>query len=61
MTKSKTIALVMLGLMAVLCVVNRSLADGVSVDVLFTTLKMSKSMLMLGCTAVGVVVGVLLK
>lgn len=51
----------MLGLMAVLCVINRSLADGVSVDVLFTTLKMSKSMLMLGCTAVGVVVGVLLK
>lgn len=50
-----------MGLMAVVCVVNRSIADGVSVDLLMTTVKMSKSMLMLGCTAVGVIIGVLLK
>lgn len=61
MTKSKIIALILIGLMAVLCVVNRSIADGVSVDLLVTTVKLSKSLLMLGCTAVGVVVGVLLK
>lgn len=61
MTKSKVIALILMGLMAVVCVVNRSIADGVSVDLLMTTVKMSKSMLMLGCTAVGVIIGVLLK
>jgi hypothetical protein len=61
MTKSKIIALVLLGLMAVLCVVNRGFGDGVGVDLLVDTVRLSKSMLMLACTAVGVVVGVLLK
>lgn len=61
MTKSKIIALVLIGLMAVLCVVNRGFADSVSVNLLVDTLRLSKSMLMLACTAIGVVVGVLLK
>lgn len=61
MTKSKIIALIILGLMAVLFVVNRGVADGVGVDVLVDSVRMSKSMLMLACTAVGVAVGVLLK
>lgn len=61
MTKSKIVGLALIGLVAAICIVNRGFADGVSVDLLIHTAKLSKSMLMLACTAVGVVVGVLLK
>lgn len=61
MEKKKLIALVLLLLLAVIWVVNRGVVDGVRVNVLVDTIKMSKSMLMLGSTALGIVIGVLLK
>lgn len=61
MEKKKLIALVLLLLLAVIWVINRGVVDGVRVNVLVDTIKMSKSMLMLGSTALGIVIGVLLK
>lgn len=61
MTKAKLVALALIGLVAVLAVVNRGFGDGVSVNLLVDTVRLSKSMLMLASVAVGVAVGVLLK
>ena len=61
METKKIIALVLLGLFAAVLIVNRRLLDGVSVDLLFTSVRASFSMILLGTAALGVTVGVLLK
>lgn len=61
METKKIIALVLVGLFAAVLIVNRGLMDGTSVDLIFTTVRASFSMILLGAAALGVVVGVLLK
>lgn len=61
MDTKKIVALVLLGLFAVVLIINRGFVDGVSVDLIITTVKASKSMVLLVTAAFGVVIGVLLK
>ena len=62
MDTKKIIALVLLGLFAVVLIQNKGvLLDGVTVKMLFTSLRSSLSMVMLGTLALGVTVGILLK
>lgn len=61
MDTKKIIALVMIGIAVVILLVNRGLVDGLSVDLLVTTVSASKSMILLAAMAWGVVVGVLVK
>ena len=61
MDKKKIVALALIGLAVVILLVNRRLLDGVSVNLLVTTVKASISMVLLGAIALGVVIGVLLK
>lgn len=61
METKKAVALLLLGLMAIVLIVNRGMLDRIDVDLLVTTVRASKSMIMLSCTALGVLVGILLK
>lgn len=61
MDTKKIIALVLIGLVAVVLVVNRGMLDKMSVDLVVTTISASKSMVLLGTAALGVVIGILLK
>lgn len=61
METKKVVALLLLGLMAIVLIVNRGMLDRIDVDLLVTTVRASKSMIMLSCTALGVLVGILLK
>lgn len=58
MSKNMIIALVLMVVAVVVFIVNR---DKTSVDLLFTTINQAKSFVFLGFTALGVVIGVLLK
>ena len=61
MDTKKIIALVMLGLFAAVLIVNRSVMDGKSMDLLITSVRASFSMILLATAALGVTVGILLK
>jgi len=61
MDTKKIVALVLIGLLAVVLIVNRGMADGVGVNLVVDTVRMSKSMLMLLTTALGVTIGILIK
>lgn len=61
MDTKKLIALILMGLLAAIYVVNRGILDRIELDLLVTTVTASKSMLLLGATALGVAIGVLLK
>lgn len=62
MDTKKIIALVLIGFAAVVLLINRGvLIDRVSVDLLVTTVSATKSMVLLGAIAWGVVVGILIK
>ena len=61
MDKNKIIALLLIGLVTTVCVINRGPVGGINVDLLATTVNLSKSVLILASTAVGVVIGTLLK
>ena len=58
MSKQKIIAMVLLVLAAIVFIINR---DRTSVNLLVTTVKSIQSFVFLGFTALGVVIGVLLK
>ena len=58
MSKSKIIGLVLVGLVALVAVLNHG---SMSVHLLVTSVRMAESVLILGCAAVGVVIGILLK
>jgi hypothetical protein len=57
----KIVALILIGLLAVVLIVNRGVVDGVGLNLVIDSVRMSKSMLILASTALGVVIGVLLK
>lgn len=61
METKKVVALVLIGIAVVLLLINRGMMDRMSIDLLVTTISASKSMVLLGAMAWGVVVGVLLK
>ncbi len=61
MDKKKIIALLLIGLFAVVLLQNKTIMDGVSVKLLFTSIKASFSMVLLGTMALGVAVGILVK
>jgi hypothetical protein len=61
MDTKKLIALLLIGLLAAIYVVNRGMLDRIELDILITTITASKSIMLLGATALGVVIGVLLK
>jgi hypothetical protein len=61
MDTKKIIALVLLGLFAVVLLENKGILDGVSVKILFTSIRASLSMVLLGTMALGVSVGILIK
>ena len=61
METKKIIALVLVGLFAVVLIVNRGLLDGKTIDLVVTSVRASFSMILLGAAALGVVVGVLIK
>lgn len=61
MDTKKLIALILIGLLAAIYVVNRGMLDRIELDILVTTITASKSIMLLGATALGVVIGVLLK
>jgi uncharacterized integral membrane protein len=58
MSKKQIWALVLIGLCAVVLVWNRG---AVSVDLVFTTVTAMKGLVFLGCIAVGVIIGILLR
>ncbi|HOW97777.1 MAG TPA: hypothetical protein P5567_12640 [Kiritimatiellia bacterium] len=58
MSKQKILAMVLLILAAIVFIINR---ERTSVDLLVTTVKSIQSFVFLGFTALGVVIGVLLK
>lgn len=58
MDRNKIIALVLIVLAVIVFIVNRK---GIEVNVLVTTIKSIQSFVFLGFTALGVVIGVLLK
>lgn len=61
MDTKKIFALVLIGLLAVVLIVNRGLLDRVTIDLVITSVRASISMILLGATALGVVIGILLK
>ncbi len=61
MERNKLIALILIGLVATVCVINRGPLGGINVDLLVHTVNLSKSILILASTALGVVIGILLK
>jgi hypothetical protein len=61
MNKKMIYALVLIGLSVVVLLVNMGGMDRISIDLIFTTVKAAKSMLLLAAIALGVVIGVLLK
>ncbi len=61
METKKVVALALIGLFAVVLIVNRGLLDRMTVDLVVTTVRASFSMILLGAAVLGVVVGVLLK
>ncbi len=61
MDTKKIVALILIGLLAVVLIVNRGVVDGVGLNLVIDSVRMSKSMLILASTALGVVIGVLLK
>ena len=62
MGKKTLYALLLMGLLAILLIANtRGLSPRVDLDLVFTEVKMVKSLVFLGFTALGVVIGVLLK
>lgn len=61
MDRKKIIALVLIGVIAVVLIVNRGMMDAIRIDLLVTTISASKSLVLLGFTALGVAIGVLLK
>ena len=58
MSKKMIVALVLMVLAVIIFIVNR---DRTTVDLLVTTVNQAKSFVFLGFTALGVVIGVLLK
>lgn len=58
MTKKLLVALILIGLTVLVLVFNR---DSVSLNLLVSNISAQKSLVFLGFTAVGVIIGVLLK
>ena len=58
---NKIVALILLGVLAVVLVQNRSFMDRLTVDLIVTTVTAPKSMILLGTAALGVIIGNLLK
>jgi uncharacterized integral membrane protein len=62
MSKSKIVALVLIGLIALILILNKGFLTGsVSVNLIFTTVSAAKSLVLLGAVALGVVIGILFK
>lgn len=61
MDTKKIIALILIGLLAVVLIVNRGLLDRVTIDLVITSVRASISMILLGATALGVMIGILIK
>jgi uncharacterized integral membrane protein len=61
MSKSKIIALVLIGLCALVLLTNVGMWDDVTVKLLFGTVNIGLSFVLLGTLAVGVLIGVLFK
>lgn len=61
MDTKKIVALVLIGFLAVVLIVNRGLLDRVTIDLVITSVRASISMILLGATALGVVIGILIK
>jgi hypothetical protein len=61
MDSKKIVALVLIGLLAVVLIVNRGLLDRVTLDLVVTSVRASISMILLGATALGVTIGILIK
>ena len=61
MDSKKIVALVLIGLLAVVLIVNRGLLDRVTLDLVITSVRASISMILLGATALGVTIGILIK
>jgi uncharacterized integral membrane protein len=58
MSKSRKIGLILIGLVALIAVLNHG---SVSVHLIVTTVHMPESIFILSCAAVGVVIGLLMK
>ncbi len=58
MSKSKLIGLILIGLVALIAVLNHG---SINVHLIVTTIRMSESVFILACAAVGVAIGLLLK
>ena len=61
MDRKKLIALVLLGLTALVLVLNVGMADGITLNLLVTKIHAAKSIILLGAVSLGVAIGVLLK
>lgn len=61
MDRKKLIALILLGITALILVLNVGMADGVSLNLLVTKIHAAKSIVLLGAVSLGVAIGVLLK
>lgn len=58
MSKSKRTGLILVGLVALIAVLNHG---SVNLHLIVTTVRIAESLLILACTAVGVIIGLLLK
>ncbi len=58
MSRSKLIGLILIGLVALIAVLNHG---SVNLHLIVTTVRVAESVLILSCAAVGVVIGLLLK
>ena len=61
MDTKKIIALVLLGLFAVVLIQNKTILDGISLKIIITSVRASLSMVLLGVMALGVTIGILIK
>ena len=62
MDMKKIIALVLIGFIALILVLNKGFLTGsVSVNLIVTSVSAAKSIVLLGAVAIGVVIGILLK
>lgn len=62
METRRIIGLVLIGLVAVILLINKGFLTGhVQVELVVTSISLAKSYILLSCVAVGVVIGVLMK
>jgi len=61
MDRKKLIALVLIGLAALVMILNVGMTDGVSINLLVTKIHAAKSIILLASISLGVVIGALLR